>query len=81
VESCLPTKHSNKIYSVLNFPSVTNSVKRRLFRFVCESDRNNFSSYKDFKKHRDPDTRIYAEIKRDIAVDIDKLKLNKKTLS
>ncbi len=58
-----------------------NKAKRKFFWYVCESDRNNFRSYKDFKKHWDPDTKIYAEIKKDFRADLDKLKLNKKTLS
>ncbi len=71
----------SKISSVLHLNYFSNKARRRFFWYVSESDKNKFSSYKEFKKHWNTDTKVYAEIKKDISADIDKLKLNKKTLS
>ncbi len=71
----------SKISSVLHLNSFSNKARRRFFWYVSESEKNNYRSYKDFKRHWNPDTKIYTEIKRDISADLDKLKLNKKTLS
>jgi len=70
-----------KILGFLRLNSFTNKARRRFFWYICESERSNFSSYKDFKNNWNPDTKIYAEIKKDISDDLDKIKLHKKTLS
>lgn len=49
--NCDSSKICGKIYSALHLPCFTNKAKRRFFWYVCESERNNYRSYKDFKKH------------------------------
>jgi len=70
----------SKISSVLHLNSFSDKARRRFFWYVSESEKNNYKSYKDFKTHWNSDTKIYAEIKKDFRDDLDKLKLNKKTL-
>jgi len=63
------------------FSNTYNFVRRRFFWYICESERNNYNSYKDFKTNWDPNIKIRAEIKQDFLNDLEKLKLQKHTLS
>ena len=67
--------------SYSSFHSIRNIIRRRFFWYICESDSNNYSKYKDFKPNWNPNTRIRAEIKQDLLNDLEKLKLQKHTLS
>ncbi len=63
------------------FSNTYNFVRRRFFWYICESERNNYNSYKDFKTNWDPNIKIREEIKQDFLNDLEKLKLQKHTLS
>ncbi len=61
--------------------SIRNTVRRWFFWYICESERDNYSRYRDFKPNWKPNTRIRAEIKQDFLNDLEKLKLQKHTIS
>ena len=64
-----------------SFFNIYNSTRRRFFWYICESDRNNYRTYKDFKPNWDPNLKIRAEIKQDLLKDLEKIRLQKHTLS
>ena len=45
---------------------ITNKAKRRFYWEFIESEKNNFSSYKEFKNNWVPNTKIRAELKNEI---------------
>lgn len=76
-----PQGYNNNSSSRNSFFNIYNSARRRFFWYICESDRNNYETYKDFKSNWDPNLKIRAEIKQELLKDLDKIKLQKHTLS
>ena len=77
IESKLSYKSINKIktyYSIL-----INKTRRRLYWEIVEHERNNYSTYKDFKENWDPSIKIRNEFKKEIKSDLHELLLFKKT--
>jgi hypothetical protein len=50
--------------------NITNKTKRRLYWELIESEKNNYSSYKEFKNNWDPNTKLRTEIKNEIKEDL-----------
>ena len=67
-------KFSNLYYNIKN------RTRRRLFWELCEVDRGNYNSYKQFKKHWNNNINITSEMKKDLKTDLDKLKVIKHTI-
>ena len=63
------------------YHNIKNSARRRLFWEFCEVDRDNYSSYKEFKKHWNKNINITSEIKKDFKNDLEKLKVIKHTIA
>ena len=65
----------------IDYKNIVNKTRRIFFWEIIERDRNNYSSYKDFKDNWDPKTKIRAEIKEEIKADIRPLLIAKKAFS
>lgn len=63
------------------YKTFINKTRRRLYWELLEVDKNNYAGYKDFKKNWDNNTKIFQEIKAEIKSDLQKINLNKKTIS
>lgn len=64
-----------------SFSKIYNSTRRRLFWYIFVSDTDKYNTYRDFKADWDPNTKIRAEIKKDFMIDLEKIRLQKHTLS
>lgn len=71
---------SGRFSKYINYSYIKNKVRRRFYWEVVESDRNNYSSYDNFKESWNPDTRIRHEIKKEIQDDLHKIILAKNTV-
>ena len=58
-----------------------NVGKRRIYWFLCEKGKSNFSSYDNFKTTWNPDTKILIELKKRFMMDKEKILLKKRTLT
>jgi len=48
---------------------------------LCEAEKGNYNSYKEYKKHWNKDINITKEVKKDLATDLNKLKVVKHTVA
>ncbi len=69
------SKISNLYYNIKN------RARRRLFWELCEAEKGNYNSYKEYKKHWNKDINITKEVKKDLATDLNKLKVVKHTVA
>lgn len=60
--------------------TLKDKIKQRLYWHTWEQHKNKYRSYKEFKKSWDPNQSIRVEIKKDIQVTKDKIRLHKRTL-
>jgi hypothetical protein len=58
-----------------------NVGKRRIYWFLCEKGKSNFSSYDKFKTTWNPNTQILNEVKKKFMMDKEKILLKKRTLT
>jgi predicted nucleic acid-binding OB-fold protein len=71
-----------KYYKTLKDKSLTSmrSSKRKLFWSLWERHKDKYGSYKEFKESWDPHQSIREEIKKDLKVEKEKLRLFKRTV-
>jgi hypothetical protein len=74
-ESLLDSDSNNDTRYSNIWDKYKNIGRRKIAWYVFEKDKGNFSSYKEYKKHWDPHTKILSEIKKQIKLDIDKTSL------
>lgn len=63
------------------FNKYKNISRRKLYWYLCEKGKFNFSSYGDFKGSWNPDSKIIAEIKKQLIPNHDKWVVRKRALA
>ncbi len=69
-ESLLNSNYSKDAHCSSILGKYKNIGKRKIAWHILEKDKGNFSSYKEYKKSWDPNTRILSEIRKQVRLDI-----------
>ena len=78
--TCEPNLEKKEFALSNLYLNLKDKARRKLFWEICECDRGNYSSYKDFKKSWDSSTKIRNEVKKDLQADLHKLRVVKQSI-